>query len=75
MIRKYEYMRFKNVNHNYFFVSYRNCKCMVQRIGNNRFGDMGKKESTFFKLPKTALYRMVAGRRGIQDTFYIHFDV
>lgn len=43
IVRKYASLRPKHIDHQRFFVGYRNGKCTIQPIGVNSFGDAPKK--------------------------------
>ena len=54
--QKYVRLRPANINHDYFFISYRNQKCTVQRVGIHTFAKMPSMVAEFLKLPNPKEY-------------------
>jgi integrase len=52
LYRKYAVLRPLNVQHDYFFVAYRNQKCTVQTVGIHSFGKMPRIVANYLKLPR-----------------------
>ena len=56
MVRKYIQLRPKNCDHQRFFVTYRNSKCIKQPIGINTIGSVPSKIAEFLHLPNHKEY-------------------
>lgn len=54
--KKYADLRPINCPISTFFLNYRNDKCTAQRIGINKFSDMGKQIAKFLNLPNSESY-------------------
>ena len=54
--QKYVWLRPANINHDYFFISYRNQKCTEQRVGIHTFAKMPWMVAEFLKLPNPKEY-------------------
>ena len=63
IVRKYIQLRPKNCDHQRFFVTYRNSKCIKQPIGINTIGSVPSKIAEFLHLPNHKEYTEYCFRR------------
>lgn len=61
--KKYADLRPPNFTSKSFFINYQKGKCTAQKIGINKFGNMGKQMAAFLKLPSPNMYTGHSFRR------------
>lgn len=72
-VKKYISLRPPDTDCPDLFLSYRNGKCIHQRIGINKFSTMGKQIATFLKLPNPKMYNGLSFRCS-STTFFVDPD-
>ena len=51
-----KYIKLRPPNQSTFFLNYQKGKCTLQKVGINKFGNLGKQIATYLKLPHPELY-------------------
>lgn len=70
IIKKYIDLRPSHVKINSFFLNYQKSKCTIQRIGKNKFADIGRQIAKYLNLPNPQTYTGHCYRRS-SATLYI----
>lgn len=70
IVKKYIDLRPSHVETNSFFLNYQKSKCTIQRIGKNKFADIGRQIAKYLNLPNPQSYTGHCYRRS-SATLYI----
>uniref|UniRef100_A0A6P7HBE7 Uncharacterized protein LOC114346606 isoform X2 n=1 Tax=Diabrotica virgifera virgifera TaxID=50390 RepID=A0A6P7HBE7_DIAVI len=70
IVKKYIDLRPSHVKINSFFLNYQKSKCTIQRIGKNKFADIGRQIAKYLNLPNPQSYTGHCYRRS-SATLYI----
>lgn len=63
VFKRYLDLRPPNINEPWFFLNYQKGKCSAQKLGINKFGNLGKQIASYLKLPNPELYTSHCFRR------------